>query len=73
VLLLLLWQRRVAKGIDLGTTIKYLRRTRSGAAGDDLGTAINYLRGPAGNVRAQRSITCDAQRAPPRATAWALR
>ena len=37
----------------MGTTIKYLRRTTSGAAGNDLSTAIKYLRhttsGAAGN------------------------
>jgi hypothetical protein len=32
-------------GIGLGTTIKYLRRTRSGAAGNGLSTIIKkYLR-----------------------------
>jgi hypothetical protein len=44
------------------------------AAGNGLGTTINNLHltasGAAGNGRAQRSITCDAQRAAPRATAW---
>jgi hypothetical protein len=37
----------------LSTTIKYLRRTASGAAGNGLGTTIKYLRrtrdGAAGN------------------------
>jgi hypothetical protein len=32
-----------------------------------------YLRGAAGNGRARRSSTCDAQRAPPREKAWTLR
>jgi hypothetical protein len=91
VILLLLRQRR-GRGNDLGTTIKYLRKTASGAAGIGLGTAINYprrtksgaagsglgttpnyLRGAAGNGRAQRSSTFDAQRAPPRATTSAPR
>jgi hypothetical protein len=31
---------RGAAGIGLGTTIKHLRRTTSGAAGNDLGTMI---------------------------------
>ena len=50
-------QRRVAAGnglsIGLSTTIKYVRRTASGAAGSGLGTSIKYLRrttsGAAGN------------------------
>jgi hypothetical protein len=70
----LLRQRR-GRGNDLGTTIKYLRKITSGAAGIGLGTTlncdINYLGGAAGNGRVQRSSTFDAQRAPPRATAWA--
>jgi hypothetical protein len=41
-------QRRVAAGnglsTGLGTTIKYVRRTVSGAAGKDLGITTNYLR-----------------------------
>jgi hypothetical protein len=41
------------------------------AAGGGLGTTPNYLRGAAGNGRAQRLSTFDAQRAPPRAKAWA--
>jgi hypothetical protein len=45
-------------GTDLDTTIKYVRRTASGAAGNGLGTTIKYL---------QRKKTA------PRATAWALR
>jgi hypothetical protein len=57
-----------ATGNCLGTTIKYLRC----AGGNGLGSTIKYLqratRGAAGNGRAQRSSTCDAQRAPPRAT-----
>jgi hypothetical protein len=48
------------------------RCTTSAAAGSSLGTMIKYLQrrtsGAAGNGRAQRSITCDAQRAAPRAT-----
>jgi hypothetical protein len=56
-----------------GATIKYLQRTTSAAAGNGLGNTIKYLQrttsGAAGNDRAQRSSTCDAQRAPPRATA----
>ena len=32
------------RGNDLGTAIKYLRKTKSGAAGIGLGTAIKYLR-----------------------------
>jgi hypothetical protein len=32
-----------AVGNGLGTTIKYLRRTRNGAAGNGLGTTIKYL------------------------------
>jgi predicted ABC-type sugar transport system permease subunit len=64
---------RGAAGIDLGTTIEYLRRAASAAADNGLGAALNYLRGAAGNGRAQRPTTCDAQRTPPRATAWAPR
>jgi hypothetical protein len=45
--LLLLRQRRVAAGNDLGTglgaTIKNVRRTASGAAGSGLGATIKYL------------------------------
>jgi hypothetical protein len=33
----------------LGNTVKYLRRTTSGAAENGLGTTIKYLRGVAGN------------------------
>ena len=55
--LLLLRQRRVAAGnglsTSLSTTIKYLRRTASGAAGVGFSTTIKYLRrtrnGTAGN------------------------
>jgi hypothetical protein len=32
-----------AEGNDLGTSIKYLRRTRNGAAGNCLVTTIKYL------------------------------
>jgi hypothetical protein len=39
VVILLLRQRR-GRGNDLGTTIKYLRKTTSGAAGIGLGTKI---------------------------------
>jgi hypothetical protein len=91
VVLLLLRERR-GRGNDLGTTIKYLRKTTSGttgiglgttakyllrttgaAAGSGLGTTLNNMRGAAGNGRAQRLSTFDAQRAPPRTTAWAPR
>jgi hypothetical protein len=34
---------RGAAGNGLGTTIKYLRRTKNGAAGSDLSTMIKYL------------------------------
>jgi hypothetical protein len=34
---------RCAAGIGLGTTIKYLRRTTSGAAANGLGTKVKYL------------------------------
>jgi hypothetical protein len=77
------------RGNDLGTTIKYLRKTTSGAAGIGLGTTVKYPRrttgAAAGNglgstlnylrgaVRAKRSSTFDPQRAPPRTTAWAPR
>jgi len=60
-------------GIGLGTTIKYPRHTTGAAAGSGLGTTPNYLRGAAGNGRAQQSSAFDAQRAPPRETAWAPR
>jgi hypothetical protein len=53
VVLLQLKQRRAAAANGLGNTIKYLRRTTSGAAGSDLGITINFLRqtpsGAAGN------------------------
>jgi hypothetical protein len=81
-----------AVGIGLGTTIKYPRRRKGATAGNGLGTMLNYLRGAAGNGlgttikcvqrttssvadngRAERSSTCDAQRAAPWATAWAPR
>jgi membrane protein YqaA with SNARE-associated domain len=45
----------------------------SAAAGNGLGITLNYLRGAAGNGRAQRSSTFDAQQALQRATAWASR
>jgi hypothetical protein len=35
---------RGASGIDMGTTIKHLRRTTSGAAGNGLGATMKYLR-----------------------------
>jgi hypothetical protein len=57
-----------AAGIGLGTTIKFPRRTTGAAAGSGLGTTLNYLRGAAGNVRAKRLSTFDAQRAPPQTT-----
>jgi hypothetical protein len=64
---------RGAAPIGLGTTAKYLQRSTSGAAGSGLDTKIKYLRhitsGAAGNGRAQRSSTCDAKRAAPRAMA----
>jgi hypothetical protein len=37
-----------AAGFGLGTTIKYMQRTTSGAAGNGLYTTIKYLRGAAG-------------------------
>jgi hypothetical protein len=48
----------------------------SGAAGNGLGTTINYLRknktsGAAGSGLSATAKYFDAQRAPPRATAWA--
>jgi hypothetical protein len=43
VVLLLLQQRR-GRGIDLGSTAKYLRKTTSGAAGIGLGTTVKYPR-----------------------------
>jgi hypothetical protein len=43
VVLLLLRQRR-GRGNDLGTTIKNLRKTTSGAAGIGLGATIKYPR-----------------------------
>jgi hypothetical protein len=42
------------RGIGLGTTIKYPRRTTGAAAGRSLGTTLDYLHGAAGNGRAQR-------------------
>jgi hypothetical protein len=46
-------RRRNGLGTGLGTTIKYVRRTTSGAAGNGLGTTIKHLRcrrnGAAGN------------------------
>jgi hypothetical protein len=35
---------RGASGIDMGTTIKHLRRTTSGAAGNGLSATMKYLR-----------------------------
>jgi hypothetical protein len=79
---------RAAAGTDLGNTIKYLRKTTSGAAGNGLcnpiknlraaagsglGTTLNYLRGAMGNGRARRSSTFDAQLSAPRETSWAPR
>jgi hypothetical protein len=59
--------------IGLGITVNYPRRTTGAAAGSGLGTMPNYLCGAAGDGRAQRLSSFDAQRAPPRATAWAPR
>jgi hypothetical protein len=46
--LLLMRQRRITGGSDistgLSTTVKYVRRTASGATGKGLGTTIKYLR-----------------------------
>jgi hypothetical protein len=39
---------RGAAGIGLGTTIKYMQRTTSGAAGNGLCTTMKYLRCAAG-------------------------
>jgi hypothetical protein len=39
---------RCTAGTGLGTTIKYLRCSTSGAAGSGLWTTTNYLRGAAG-------------------------
>jgi 5'-3' exonuclease len=39
---------RGAAGIGLGTRIKYLRRSTSGAAGSGMCTTIKYVRGAAG-------------------------
>jgi hypothetical protein len=59
VVFLRLRQRRDAAGNGLGTTIKYLRCTTSGAAGNGLGTTIKHLRrttsGAAGYGQVQRS------------------
>ena len=62
-----------AASIGLGNKVKYPRRTTGAAAGNCLGTTLNYLRGAAGNGRAQGPSTFDAQRAPPRKTAWGVR
>jgi hypothetical protein len=62
-----------AADIGQGSTIKNPRRTMAAAAGNGLGTALNYLRGAAGNGRAQRLSSFDAQLSPPRVTAWAPR
>jgi hypothetical protein len=40
--------KATAAGIGPGTTIKYLRRTTSGAAGNGLHTTIKHMRGAAG-------------------------
>jgi hypothetical protein len=58
-----------AAGIGLSTTMIYPRSSTGAAAGKGLETTLKYLRGAAGNGRAQRSSTFDAQREPPRATA----
>ena len=55
---------RCASGIGMGTAIKHLRRTTSGAEGSGLSTLIKYVM-----AWAPRSSTCDAQRAAPRAMA----
>jgi hypothetical protein len=87
-----LLRQRCGRSNDLGTTIKYLRKTTTGdagnglgatakyprrtmgaAAGNGLGLRPSYLRGAVGNGRVQRCSTFDAQRAPPRAAAWAPR
>jgi hypothetical protein len=39
---------RGAAGIGLGSTVKYLRRSASGAAMNGLDTTANYLRGAVG-------------------------
>jgi hypothetical protein len=67
-----------AAGNGLSTTINehssaMHNERRRGAAGNGLGTTPNYLRGAAGNSRARRSITFDAQQAPPRETLRAPR
>jgi hypothetical protein len=36
--------RGAAEGIGMGTMIKHLRRTTSGAAGNGLGTTMKYMR-----------------------------
>jgi hypothetical protein len=63
----LLRQRRFAVGIDLGTTIKYLQQTTSGAAVIGLGTAAKYMRrttsAAAGNGLGTTQTTCAAPRA----------
>jgi hypothetical protein len=62
-----------AANIGLGPMINYLRRITSTATGIVLGTTINYLRGAASSALEQGPSTCDAQRAPPKATAQAPR
>jgi hypothetical protein len=39
-------QRAAPKAAALGTTAKYLRQTKNGAAGNGLGATIKYLRRP---------------------------
>jgi hypothetical protein len=64
---------RGAAGNGLGTMIKYLRQMASSTVGNGLGTTIKYLQnatsGAADTAWSPRSITCDAKRVPPRATA----
>jgi hypothetical protein len=49
----------------------YMQRTTSGAAGNGLYNTIKYMRGAAG-IGLGTTI-CDAQRAAPRKTSWAIR
>jgi hypothetical protein len=69
---------RGTESIGLGTTIKYLRRTTSGAADNGLGTTAKFLRGAASiglgttskylrrtTSGAPRLFTYDAQRIAP--------
>jgi hypothetical protein len=62
-------QNERRRGQRHGATIKYLRCTTSAAAGIGLSNTTKHLRrkmsGAAGNGRAQRSNTCDAQKVAP--------